>query len=494
MAGLSAAWELTRTRVGRETPRVIVLEAGNRVGGKVRSTEFCGRTVDLAGDAFLARRPEATQLCDELGLTGALVAPGTSGASLWVRGRLRMMPAGVNLGVPTKAWPMVRSGILSPAGLLRAAVDLVAPHRGEPQATGDRSVGDIVGSRLGHQVVERLVDPLIGGIHAGGVADLSAEATFPPLLTADRRPGSLVRALRRGPSPGGLAPPPDAAPAPVFWSLDGSAARLPAELASALAVQGVPVHTGVAVESLARRPVDDAGPTWRLTLAGDADAVPGTAGSSDSVRHLDVDAVVLAVPAGQAAGLLAGHAPLASSLLGDVEHSSVTVVTLSMAAGSVRSPLVGTGFLVPRTSTIGGRPALITGCTYLSRKWPGLARTEDELIRLSVGRHGDTRPDSLDDDELTAAAVAELGAVLDIAGRPRASMVTRWDGAFPQYRVGHLARTATIELAVAALPGVAVAGATYRGVGIPAVIGSGRTAARTVLRSLDGAAPARPGR
>jgi oxygen-dependent protoporphyrinogen oxidase len=212
------------------------------------------------------------------------------------------------------------------------------------------------------------------------------------------------------------------------------------------------------------------------------------------VRHLDVDAVVLAVPAGQAAGLLAGHAPLASSLLGDVEHSSVTVVTLSMAAGSVRSPLVGTGFLVPRTSTIGGRPALITGCTYLSRKWPGLARTEDELIRLSVGRHGDTRPDSLDDDELTAAAVAELGAVLDVAGRPRASMVTRWDGAFPQYRVGHLARTATIELAVAALPGVAVAGATYRGVGIPAVIGSGRTAARTVLRSLDGAAPARPGR
>jgi len=393
---------------------------------------------------------------------------------------------------------MVRSGILSPAGLLRAAVDLVAPHRGAPQATGDRSVGDIVEARLGHQVVERLVDPLIGGIHAGGVADLSAEATFPPLLTADRRPGSLVRALRRGSSPGGLAPPPEAAPeaapTPVFWSLDGGAARLPAELASALAGQGVPVHTGVAVESLARRPADDAGPTWRLTLAGDADVVPGAVGSSDSVRHVDVDAVVLAVPAGQAAGLLAGHAPLASSLLGDVEHASVTVVTLSMAAGSVRGPLVGTGFLVPRTSTIGGRPALITGCTYLSRKWPGLAVPEDELIRLSVGRHGDTRPDSLDDDELTAATVAELGAVLHIAGRPRASMVTRWDGAFPQYRVGHLARTATIELAVAALPGVAVAGATYRGVGIPAVVGSGRTAARTVLRSLDGTASARPGR
>jgi oxygen-dependent protoporphyrinogen oxidase len=497
MAGLSAAWELVSGTEG-VPPRVVVLEAGPRPGGKVRSTEFCGRTVDLAADAFLARRPEATRLCGELGLTDALVAPGTSGASLWARGRLRMMPDGVNLGVPTRAWPMIRSGILGPAGLLRAGLDLVLPHPGDPGATADRSVGDIVGSRLGHEVVERLVDPLVGGIHAGGVDDLSAESTFPPLLAADRRSGSLIRALRQPTAPAGApsapSPGPDARPTPVFWSLEGGNARLPAELAAALAARGVATHTGVAVESMERLPGGAAGPTWRLALAGDAAGVVGSEGPSDSLRSLDVDAAILAVPAGQAAGLLGDHAPAAASLLADVELASVTVITLSMPAGAIRSPLVGTGFLVPRTSPVAGRTALITGCTYLTRKWPGLARPGDELVRLSVGRFGDDRPDSLDDDELTAAAVAELSAVLDVQAPPRASLVTRWHGAFPQYRVGHLERTSAIERAVGGLPGVAVAGSAYRGVGIPAVVGNGRQAARSVLASLDGSTPARTGR
>ncbi len=351
MAGLAAAWELSGSGAGGPGPRIVVLEAGSRVGGKVRSTEFCGRTVDVAADAFLARRPEATRLCDELGLADALVAPGASGASLWVRGRLRMMPGGVNLGVPTRAWPMVRSGILGPAGLVRAGVDLVLPHRGDPQDTADRSVGDIVGSRLGHEVVERLVDPLVGGIHAGGVDDLSAEATFPPLLAASRRSGSLIRALR---PPAAPAASPTGPPPPVFWSLEGGNARLPAELGAALSARGVAIRTGVAVESMDRLPTGD-GATWRLVLAGDAGTVPGAQGSSDTVRTLDVDAVVLAVPAGQAGGLLIDHAPRAASILGAVEHASVTVITLSMPAGAVRTPLVGTGFLVPRTSTIDGR-------------------------------------------------------------------------------------------------------------------------------------------
>jgi len=497
LAGLSAAWELSRQHDG-DTLRIVVLEAGSRTGGKVRSAEFCGRTVDLAADAFLARRPEATELCDELGLNEALVAPGTSGASLWIRGRLRLMPEGVNLGVPTKAWPVIRSGILGPAGLLRAGIDLIAPHRGDPDSTKDRSVGDIVGTRLGHQVVERLVDPLVGGIHAGGVDTLSAEATFPPLLDASRQSGSLIRALRRPPTlaqqPPTASPSPGAEPPPVFWSLLGGNARLPAELTAALAARGTAVHTGVAVESMDRLPEVASGGTWRLTLAGDAAGVPGASGTSDTVRTLDVDAVVLAVPAGQAGGLLERHAPRAASLLDAIEHASVTVVTLSLAAGSIKQGLVGTGFLVPRTSPVNGRTALITGCTYLTRKWPELARPDDELIRLSVGRHGDVRPDSLDDDELTAATVAELSTVLDVTAPPRASLVTRWDGAFPQYTVGHLSRTSTIEQEVAALPGVAVAGAAYRGVGIPAVVGSGRRAARTVLTSLASTAAVRSGR
>jgi len=490
MAGLAAAWQLAGDLGADDggAPRVVVLEAGGRTGGKVRSTEFAGRPVDLAADAFLARRPEATGLCDELGLRDALVAPGAAGAALWSRGRLRMMPDGVNLGVPTRWWPLARSGILGPAGAVRAAVDLVRPHRADPDAADDRAVGGVVTARLGHEVTERLVDPLIGGIHAGGVDDLSAQCTFPPLLAADRSAGSLMRRLRM-PAP----PPPDptAAPTPVFWSLDGTAARLPAELTAALVARGVAVHTGVAVETLTRRAADGAGgPTWELALAGNASTVPGAVGPNGSARTLAVDGVVLAVPAGQASGLLGGHAPTAAAILGHIRHSSVTVVTLSVPSDAVRGELVGTGFLVPRTSPVDGRTALITGCTYLSRKWPGLARPGDELIRLSVGRFGDDRPDAMDDDEVTAAAFDELRRIVGIDGRPRESLVTRWHGAFPQYTPGHLDRTDQVEAAVAGLPGVAVAGSAYRGVGIPAVVGSGRAAARAVLASLDGARPA----
>ncbi len=494
MAGLAAAWQLSSDLGPSEdgTPQVVVLEAGGRTGGKVRSAEFAGREVDLAADAFLARRPEATGLCTELGLTDALVAPGATGASLWARGRLRMMPDGVNLGVPTRWWPLARSGILGPGGAARAAVDLVRPHRADPGATGDAAVGGVVTARLGHEVTERLVDPLVGGIHAGGVDDLSAEATFAPLLAADRRSGSLMRRLRL-PAP----PPPDPSrpPSPVFWSLEGTAARLPAELTAALVARGVAVHTGVAVEALARRPADGtAGRAWELTLAGDTASVPGATGAGDSARTLAVDGVVLAVPAGQASGLLAVHAPRAAALLGGIRHSSVSVVTLSVPRHAIRSELVGTGFLVPRTSPVGGHTALITGCTYLSRKWPGLARPGDELIRLSVGRFGDERPDSLDDDELTAAAFDELSRILGVEGRPLESLVTRWHGAFPQYTPGHLERSDQVDRSVAELPGIAVAGSACRGVGIPAVVGSGRAAAGVVLASLDGAPPAVPAR
>jgi len=492
MAGLAAAWQLSQDlgADGDGAPRVVVLEAGGRTGGKVRSTEFAGRAVDLAADAFLARRPEATGLCDELGLTDALVAPGAAGAALWSRGRLRMMPDGVNLGVPTRWWPLARSGILGPVGAARAALDLVRPHRADPGATGDRAVGGVVTARLGHEVTERLVDPLIGGIHAGGVDDLSAECTFPPLLAADRRSGSLMRRMRLPAPP---PPGPAATATPVFWSLEGTAARLPAELTAALVDRGVAVRTGVAVEALTRRASDGAGgPTWELALAGDTATVPGATGPTGSARTLAVDGIVLAVPAGQASGLLRHHAPAAAGVLGQIQHSSVTVVTLAVPSGAIRGELVGTGFLVPRTSPVAGRTALVTGCTYLSRKWPGLARPGDELIRLSVGRFGDDRPDAMDDDELTAAAFGELGRILGVDGRPGESLVTRWHGAFPQYTPGHLDRTGRVETAVAELPGVAVAGSAYRGVGIPAVVGSGRAAARAVLASLDGTRPAAP--
>ena len=498
IAGLAAAWELVAASdlEGGEPPEVVVLESADRIGGKLTAAEFAGRNVDLAADAFLARRPEATGLCEELGLDEELAPVGALGASLWVRGRLRPMPEGANLGVPTRWWPLFRSGILSTWESLRVARDLVVPHPPTKGVTGDRSVGDIVGERLGRPVVERLVDPLIGGIHAGGVDDLSAAATFPMLIAAARQSGSLMRRLGRVPPP----PPGPAAPTPVFWSLRDGTASLAAELGDALARRGVAIHTGVSVDAVERAGTGGSNgsshPTWTITLGGSGVPPGRSVGGPGGRSSLRVDGVVLATPARHAAVMLAPLAPVAAGLLGAIEYASVALVTLALDPGAIRAPLDGTGFLVPRTSTIDGRPALITGCTFLGRKWPHLARPGDELVRVSVGRFGDDRPATLDDDELTAAAFGELARLLGIVGTPLEPLVTRWDGAFPQYRVGHLVRVARIEQSVAELGGVAVAGATYRGVGIPACIGSGRTAARRVLESLSsGGTPGRsPGR
>jgi protoporphyrinogen/coproporphyrinogen III oxidase len=493
IAGLAAAWELVTgpTAAGPDepVPEVVVLEAGDRLGGKVRSEPFAGRRVDVAADAFLARRPEATDLSRELGLAEELVPVGASGAAIWARGRLRPMPDGLNLGVPTRWWPLLRSGILSPGECLRLSHDLVLPRLGRGgMPFGDRSVGDIVGGRLGRPVVDRLADPLIGGIHAGDADQLSAAALFPVLLAASHQSGSLMRRLgaaRVRAAPSRV----DGRPPPVFWSLAGTTASLVDELARALVTRGVSLRTGTVCQALdrptGRRTGRGAGRArWELTL-GSAESAPGAQGC------LEVDGVILAAPAPETAVLLAPHAPVSAGLLSTIRYASVAVVTLAFREGSLAGPLAGTGFLVPRTSPVEGKAALVTACTYLGRKWPHLARPGDELIRASVGRFGDDRPAALDDEELTAAVLAELGTLLGLGDAPLETMVTRWDRAFPQYEVGHLIRVARIEEDLASRPGLAVAGAALRGVGIPACIGSGRAAARRVLASLGG--PAGPG-
>jgi oxygen-dependent protoporphyrinogen oxidase len=486
IAGLAAAWELVAGAAGPggdgPVPGVVVFEADDRFGGKLRAETIGDRRVDVAADAFLARRPEATGLCDELGLTDELVPMGASGASIWARHRLRPMPDGLNLGVPTRWWPLARSGILGPTESARVLKDLVVPHFGTGQGFGDQTVGEIVGGRLGRPVVERMADPLIGGINAGSVDRLSAAATFPVLMAASHQSGSLMRRLgvalaaaaRSGPGPG----------TPVFWSLADSTASLIDALTGALTARGVTFRAATPVEAVDRRTGSPEGRTrWALSL-GSPGSAPGHPDRPDHPDRPEFDGVILATPAPRAAVLLAPHAPSAAGLLSGIGYASVAVVTLSLPEGSVGAPLRGTGFLVPRTSTLDGRPALITGCTYLGRKWPHLARPGQELIRASVGRFGDDRFASLDDDGLIAAVLGELGALLDVRGQPLDAVVTRWNGAFPQYEVGHLIRVGRIEEDVAGLPGLAVAGAALRGVGIPACIGSGRAAARRVLASL----------
>jgi len=472
IAGLAAAWALTSAE---PATRVVVLEAGERLGGKLQEGVVGGRAVDLGPDAFLARRPEAVALCRHLGLGDELVSPASRRAFVWARGRLRPLPPGLALGVPTRLGPLARSGILSPRGLGRVALDLVPWPTQRPErvdAVPDRAIAEITRRRLGREVTAWLVDPLIGGIHAGDSEHMSAAAVFPALLEADSQGGSLMRALRAGAesaTPAATGRDTAATDPPVFHTVRGGLSRLVDALADRLRGRGVDVHLHTPVEHLERRRPDDGeeadgvrdGPGWTLRT---------TRGTWEA------DAVVIATPATAAAVLLESVDRSISTQLGAIDYAPVTLVTMQIPAEAVARPLEGTGFLVP-----GATGCLITACTWLTSKWPFLARPGDVLLRVSMGRFGDDRAQRISDEEIVAQVVDELGPMLGLSARPTEAMVTRWHEAFPQYPVGHLHRVAAIEHAVARWPGLALAGAAYRGVGIPACIASGQRAADAVL-------------
>jgi oxygen-dependent protoporphyrinogen oxidase len=482
IAGLSAAWTLAGSGTG---VRVVVLEEESRFGGKLRAATIGGRPVDVGPDAFVARRPEALDLCAELGLAGDLVAPASRRAYIWARGRLRPIPTGLSLGVPIRLGPVARAGILSPVGVARLAADALRPgpgRGGDPDGADSSgrvaSAGHAAGlpdqavaavtSRLGAEVTARLADPLIGGIHAGDTRHMSAAAVFPALLAAAHDGGSLMRALRAQ-TP--AAPPsPDA---PVFLTVRDGLERLIERLVEALRTGGVDLRAGSAAGQLALHLGGADGPGVDARRRSPVWTVPTPHGV------VEADGVVLATPAPVAAELLRGVDAAASALLARVTYAAVTVVTVRVADDGFSRPLDGTGFLVPRSE---GR--LVTACTWLSSKWPQLDRPGEVLVRASVGRAGDERHLSMDDDELTRLVLEELGPLSGLRAKPREVLVWREPRAFPQYDVGHLARVDDIERALSPLPAVAVAGAALRGVGIPACIASGRQAARAVLHEL----------
>lgn len=447
IAGLSAAHYLARCP-GVE---ITLCEAGPSLGGKVRSSAFAGTNLDLGPDAFLARRPEALELCRDLGLDGELVAPERADAYLWSRGRLRRLPAGLVLGVPTRLAPLARSGVLGAGGLARVALEAVWPGR----ALGaDRSLGAVVRRRLGTEVHRRLVDPLVGGVNAGDTDHLSIEVTAPILASAARRHRSLRAGLRRREEASAVGP--------AFLTLPGGLSHLIDALADRLVAAGVDVRTGAAVSGLQRlgarryRLVTPSGP-------------------------LVADAVVLATPAFVTGPLLAPLAPSVSAVLEAVDYSSVALVALAYPASAVARDLDGSGFLVAR-----GEGRLITACSWASSKWRHLAGSGDHVVlRVSAGRAGDARAAALDDDTLVARLHLELDEALGLGAAPSEVRVTRWPRAFPQYAPGHLARIAGAEADLERfLPGVAMAGAALSGVGLPACIATGRTAAERVLRTV----------
>jgi oxygen-dependent protoporphyrinogen oxidase len=415
-------------------------------GGKLRTTPFDGHALDEAADAFLARVPEGVELCRQLGIDGDLVSPAARRAYVWSRGGLRRLPEAQVLGVPCDLDELAASGIVSPEGVAAAATDLARPL---VAPDGDVAIGAVVRDRLGDEVGERLVDPLVGGINAGATDDLSLAATVPQLDAAVRSgAGSLVEACRAQRA-AALAGDPER---PVFFAPRQGLGALPAALLADLSRRGGRIHATAAVGLAAE------GSAWEVTTADG--------------HRLVADHVVLAGPAGVSSALTSPVAPLASELLGGIPYASVAMVALAVDPSAVDRELDGSGFLVPRVE---GRT--ITACSWTTSKWPHQHGDGTVWLRASVGRDRAAGPLELDDGALVAAVVADLAATMALHGPVLESRVTRWPASFPQYRVGHLERCDRLDAALAEeAPGVVVAGAAYRGLGIPACIRQARHA------------------
>lgn len=465
ISGLGTAWRLATSMPHR---RVVVLEQRSRTGGVLRGEAVptgpgvpTGLVVDTGAESLLARRPEALDLIVELGLGGDLVHPRTSRAGVWSRGCLHPMPAGTLMGVPSD--PAGLAGLLTAEEVRRASAEpAAAPVDGD-----DVTVGAWVTERLGQAVVDRLVEPLLGGVYAGTADRLSLRSCVPALWPAARDGSSLLDAATASVSAaagGGTAAGAEGR-APVFAGLAGGVARLAEVLRDRLVAAGVEVRTGECVQGLRRT-----GAGWDV-LVGRADAARPVAR-----EVLTAAAVVVAVPAPAAGRLLGGVAPAAGHLLRGVRTASTAIVTVVVERAALAHVDLS-GVLVPPVEGL-----LVKAVTLSSSKWDWVAEAAPEIavVRMSVGRVGEERVLHRSDQDLAAAALVDLRTVLGADLVTRSSMVTRWGGALPQYEVGHGAMVDAVLAEVSAVPGLAVAGSAYGGVGVPACLESANAAADVI--------------
>jgi len=430
-----------------------LIEARERLGGTIASERVDGFLVEAGPDSFLSEKPWALALCRRLGVEDRLVRTDDRFRKVfvWFGGRLHPLPDGFQLLAPTAMRPFVTSSLFSLPGKLRMALDLVLP-RGHAD---DESLGAFVRRRLGAEALERVAQPLVAGIYTADPDDLSLAATMPRFLEVERRDRSIIlglrRALARAPLPGTSG---------ARWSLFVTFAGGMEELVVTLAAR-LPPGAAVLkqrVSALARE-----GERWRVRTA--------EGGAFDAER------VIVATEAHATARLVRYLDPALANLLGEIPYSSAATISLGYRRADVPHPLDGFGFVVPRSE---GK-ALLAG-TFSSVKYPGRAPAGHVLLRGFLGGMLNAAILTEDDGALVSRARAELREALGITAEPVLTRLHRWPASMPQYRVGHLARAEAIEHAAAALPGLALAGAAYRGVGIADCVRSGEAAAERMVQ------------
>ena len=444
ITGLTVAYRLLKSE---ENFEVVVLEGEKQTGGKLITSRFAGLLLDEGADAFLARAPWAKDLFDEIGISKEFVSPSSRSASIWTNGSLEPLPSPNVLGIPLNH-DSLPSQLLNSDDFLKIKQG-GKPSKAVPEGT-DVSIGSLVRDCVGDSVFELFVDPLLGGINAGIVDDMSCETMAPQLLEAARHEEGLIAALRETQENSDSE-------SPVFYTHPNGMGHIVEKLAEQISESIRKDSNVISINSTAKQ--------WVLET---------NAGSEIA------DAVVLATSAQNAAKLLTSVSPTTSSRLSDIEHASVSLVSFAFKNSDINIPKDQSGFLVPRSTGM-----LMTACSFSGNKWAHLNDGSQTLIRVSSGRIDDQRHDTLSDEELVKHLIDDLAITLGLDSQPIEFRVTRWPKALAQFKIGHLQRMEkTIDLLADEAPGVFISGSYHFGVGIPASVRSGNEAAVSVIEKF----------
>lgn len=448
LAGLTVAYRL------RDHADVTIFEKAAEPGGKLRSEAIGGFLIEHGPDVFLARKPWARELCEELGLEVQSTNPDVPGSFIRWNGRLHPLPEGFSGLVPTRWGPLLRTSLLSPRGKARLLLEPLIPRR---RNEGDETLGAFVRRRLGQEAYERLVHPLLSGIYGGDIDAVSLQATFPRFHELEREFGSLIRGAASGRRARAVGP--------VFVTLRDGMGALPEALIRA---SGARVVTGAASVAVSR---ETGG--WRVRFARSETPPDGAVAMSEA---LEGQAVVVATPAFEAAPILGNASPAIAIELALIPYNSSILVTLGW---SQSFPLPGYGYLNPPRENPDVR-----ACTWSSSKITGRAPEPGTLVRLFFGRDPADPWLEASDEDLIARATREVRETMEIDAAPSLTRVTRWPRAQPAYIMGHLDRLSRIDHLLDESPGLFLTGSAYRGVGIPDVVHHANQTAQKVIDCL----------
>lgn len=447
ISGLAAAHRL----IALGQTNVTLIEASQRLGGTIQTEFRDGFLIERGPDSFISEKPEALELAKRLGLESQLIQTNEKYRRSFIvrNGRLRPVPEGFQLLAPSRMWPFLTSDIFSVAGKMRMAADLFMPRKGT-NGTQDESLASFVRRRLGKEALERMAQPMVGGIYTADPETLSLRATLPRFLEMERKHRSLILAMLR------QSQVQKSGTSGARYSLFLSFDRGMQVLTEALAQVKAHVRLNTRAESLR---LHDR--TWTITTS--------------TGEQLQADGVCLALPAYCAASLLENLNANLSTRLNKIKYASTATINFAYKRSDIDHPLNGFGFVVP---FIEKRSLL--ACTFSSVKFSGRAPENHVLLRAFAG--GALQPEifALDESTMAARVETDLRELLGITAKPLFTEVAKWERSMPQYEVGHLDRIAEIENEVSKLPGLALAGNSYRGAGIPDCIRSGQTAAESL--------------